>query len=88
MGCLALLDLRSSLLRLAAGLRPLRRIPLEMPGSPENLPAAAVEPPRRSGFALGGFRRFSGVLALRYSNARRFAAPRFVTSSKVVIITI
>ena len=54
-GCLALLDLRSSLLRLAAGLRPLRRIPLEMPGSPENLPAAAVEPPRRSGFAHGNF---------------------------------
>ena len=35
--------------------------------SPENLPAAAEEPPRRSCFALGGCSRFSGDLALRHS---------------------
>ena len=35
--------------------------------TPKNLPAAAEEPPRRSCFALGGYSRFSGVLALRHS---------------------
>ena len=54
--------------------------------TPENLPAAAGEPPRRSGFALGGFSRFSGGHALRHSNARCFAAPRFVTASIVFLI--
>ena len=61
----------------------LRREPLyptelrKRPYSPKNLPsgfvllrrdkAAAGEPPRHSCFALGGFSRFSGDLALRHS---------------------
>ena len=43
------------------------------PYTPKNLPAAAGEPPRRSCFALGGFSRFSGDLALRHSAGLRLA---------------
>ena len=41
--------------------------------SPKNLPAAAGEPPRRSCFALDGYSRFSGDLALRHSAGMRLA---------------
>ena len=67
MGLLTYVWVAVALLRLVGLCPPSTPIGDAILLSPENLPAAAVEPPRRSCFALGGCSRFSGVLALRHS---------------------